>query len=143
MLCSEVNAVSGMWYWKKFDRKEKKFDRKKFDRKENKSYNVVKQAYYRNMVGLKKIISLPDKGKFVFFLIQVKSLFSLSWILPWNQVLFKLKNPKYLLCKFHYLQCFNSCVKNFLPFVPFICCRLLYLISTLKFSLFVAAYSHL
>lgn len=67
MLCSEVNAVSGMWYWKKFDRKEKKFDRKKFDRKENKSYNVVKQAYYRNMVGLKKIISLPDKGKFVFF----------------------------------------------------------------------------
>lgn len=29
-----LNVVSGMWYWKKFDRKEKKFDRKKFDRKE-------------------------------------------------------------------------------------------------------------
>lgn len=34
---------------------------------EKKSYNIVQQAYYRNMVGLKKIISLPDKGKFCVF----------------------------------------------------------------------------
>lgn len=117
--------------------------RKKFDRKEKKSYNVVKQAYYRNMVGLKKIISLPDKV-FFFFLIQVKVCFLYPefyreiCIFP-KQGEFRCylkKNPKYLLCKFNYLQCFNSWVKNFLPFLPFISCSLLFFFSFFNFSFF-------